>query len=431
MSLVIASPSPLHSTSTSSDYVFGALLDFDSQRNKRRKTQKLEVPELVLTKKKDKCKHPGSFGKICIICGERVRFGYIHKSLRLGNDEIDRLRSAYMKNLLSQKKLYLVLDLDHTLLNSTHLIDLTPEEEHLKAQSDSSLFMLESMDMMTKLRPFVHEFLKEASKMFEMYIYTMGSRDYALEMAKLLDPQGNYFNGRVISRDDHNTQKHQKGLDVILGQESAVVILDDSKNVWMKHKDNLIEMERYHFFASSCHQFGINCKSLSQLKTDETEHNGALASVLERLRRIHHMFFEQLDDNLDVASRDVRQVMKTVRKEVLEGCKIVFSRVFPTQFQAETHVLWKMAEELGATCSREIDASVTHVVSKNARTEKSLWAVKEQKFLVHPGWIEAANFLWQKQPEENFPVERRQAVILEEPSLTNEGSSQIPLAAMV
>lgn len=84
--------------------------------------------------------------------------------------------------------------------------------------------------MMTKLRPFVRTFLKEASEMFEMYIYTMGDRPYALEMAKLLDPKKEYFNAKVISRDD-GTQKHQKGLDIVLGQESAVLILDDTENV--------------------------------------------------------------------------------------------------------------------------------------------------------------------------------------------------------
>ena len=86
------------------------------------------------------------------------------------------------------------------------------------------------MHLMTKLRPFVRTFLKEASEMFEMYIYTMGDRPYAFEMAKLLDPGGEYFNSKVISRDD-GTEKHQKGLDVLLGQESAVLILDDTENV--------------------------------------------------------------------------------------------------------------------------------------------------------------------------------------------------------
>ncbi|KAJ9162833.1 hypothetical protein P3X46_022575 [Hevea brasiliensis] len=402
--------------------------DTENQRIKRSRVEKLENIEdpkrstsngsleqnLGASSSKDACIHPGSFGDMCILCGQKlneetgVTFGYIHKGLRLGNDEIMRLRNTDVKNLLCHKKLYLVLDLDHTLLNSTQLMHMTLEEEYLKSQIDSlqdvsngSLFMLDFMHMMTKLRPFVRTFLKEASQMFEMYIYTMGDRAYALEMAKLLDPRREYFNARVISRDD-GTQRNQKGLDIVLGQESAVLILDDTETAWTKHKDNLILMERYHFFASSCHQFGFNCKSLSELKSDESDSDGALASVLKVLRKIHHMFFDELVDNLD--GRDVRQVLKTVRKDVLKGCKIVFSRVFPTQFQAENHHLWKMAEQLGATCSRELDPSVTHVVSQEAGTEKSRWALKNKKFLVHPRWIEAANYLWQRQPEENFCV---------------------------
>ena len=34
--------------------------------------------------------------------------------------------------------------------------------------------------MMTKLRPFIHTFLKEESEVFEMYIYTMSDRLSAL-----------------------------------------------------------------------------------------------------------------------------------------------------------------------------------------------------------------------------------------------------------
>ena len=42
-----------------------------------------------------------------------------------------------MKNPLRHKKLYLVPDLDHTLLNSTGLRAMTSKEEHLKSQTDS------------------------------------------------------------------------------------------------------------------------------------------------------------------------------------------------------------------------------------------------------------------------------------------------------
>lgn len=363
----------------------------------------------------DACTHPGVMGGMCIRCGKKVEdesgvaFGYIHKNLRLADDEIARLRDKDLKNLLRHKKLYLILDLDHTLLNSTRLADISAEESYLKDQREvlpdavrSNLFKLDWIHMMTKLRPFVHTFLKEASSLFEMYIYTMGERPYALEMANLLDPGGIYFHSRVIAQSD-STCRHQKGLDVVLGQESAVLILDDTEVVWGKHRENLILMDRYHFFTSSCRQFGLKCKSLSELKSDENEADGALASVLKVLQRIHSLFFDpERGDN--IMERDVRQVLKTVRKEILKGCKIVFTGVIPIQCQPENHYYWKLAEQLGATFSTEVDESVTHVVSMNDKTEKSRQAVREEKFLVHPRWIEAANYLWRKPPEENFPV---------------------------
>lgn len=44
------------------------------------------------------------------------------------------------------------------------------------------------------------DFLREVSQLFELYIYTMGDRDYAAEMASFLDPEGLYFKGRTISK---------------------------------------------------------------------------------------------------------------------------------------------------------------------------------------------------------------------------------------
>ncbi|KAI3817169.1 hypothetical protein L1987_10958 [Smallanthus sonchifolius] len=399
------------------------------ERTKRRKISVLDGTEepngstshidqievLEASVKEDICTHPGFIGGMCIKCGEKmdnqsgVAFGYIHKDLRLANDEIARLRDRDLKNLLRHKKLYLVLDLDHTLLNSTRMSDITQDEGYLMNPDDpmqdglkGNLFKLPFMNMVTKLRPFVHTFLKEASNLFEMYIYTMGERAYALEMANLLDPGRLYFDSRIIAQGDC-TQRHQKGLDVVLGQESAVLILDDTEQVWTKHKDNLISMERYHFFASSCKQFGYKSKSLSEMRSDESDTDGALATVLKVLKQVHSMFFDpELGENF--AGRDARQMLRVVRSEVLKGCKFVFSRVFPTKFQAENHQLWMLAERLGATCSTEVDSSVTHVISTDMGTEKSRWAIQENKFLVEPRWLEAANFLWQRMPEERFPV---------------------------
>ncbi|MCE3052191.1 hypothetical protein HAX54_051779 [Datura stramonium] len=99
----------------------------------------------------DVCKHPGVMGGMCIRCGQKVEdesgvaFGYIHKNLRLADDEVARLRDKDLKNLLRHKKLYLVLDLDHTLLNSTRLPDISPEESYLKDQREVSAMAWKSV----------------------------------------------------------------------------------------------------------------------------------------------------------------------------------------------------------------------------------------------------------------------------------------------
>ncbi|MCL7035124.1 hypothetical protein MKW94_027881 [Papaver nudicaule] len=367
-----------------------------------------------LNSSSDECAHPSLIKGMCVKCGQMVddddvsavALGYIHKDLKVGSEELARLRDKDLKSLFGKKKLYLVLDLDHTLLNSTQCQHISPDEEYLTSQlqdlPDGNLFHVPSVHMFTKLRPFVRTFLKEASSMFEMYIYTMGERAYAMKMAELLDPERIYFDSRVISKDDC-TQKHQKGLDVVLGAESAVIILDDTEFVWQRHKENLVLMDRYHYFSSSGRSFGLNNRSLSELRTDESEPDGALATILEVLKCIHFLFFDPEGDG-DLMGRDVRQLLKAVRGEVLNGCKLVFSHVWGMEEKPENQKLWKLAEELGASCCKELDSSVTHVVSTDMRTEKSCWAVKHGKFLVHPRWLDTANFLWKRQPEENFAV---------------------------
>jgi TFIIF-interacting CTD phosphatase-like protein len=49
-------------------------------------------------------------------------------------------------------------------------------------------------------------------------------------MARLLDPTGRLFGERVISQQD-STSRKTKDLDVVLGAESAVLIIDDTEAV--------------------------------------------------------------------------------------------------------------------------------------------------------------------------------------------------------
>ena len=53
-----------------------------------------------------------------------------------------------------------------------------------------------------KLRPGLTEFLKEIDKLYELHIYTMGTKDYAKAITREIDPNGHLFKERILSRDE-------------------------------------------------------------------------------------------------------------------------------------------------------------------------------------------------------------------------------------
>lgn len=154
------------------------------------------------------------------------------------------------------------------------------KEEQDREKPQRHLFRFHHMGMWTKLRPGIWNFLEkvilniilcidydfmvdlkveslrclfghQASQLFELHLYTMGNKLYATEMAKVLDPTGALFAGRVISRGDDGDPEDgderipkSKDLEGVLGMESAVVIIDDSVRVWPHNKLNLIVVER-------------------------------------------------------------------------------------------------------------------------------------------------------------------------------------------
>lgn len=68
-------------------------------------------------------------------------------------------------------------------------------------------------------------------------------------MAKILDPHKKYFK-KVLSV-ENSTTRHVKHLDVALGVEEIVLIVDDTMTVWPNHTRNILKIERYHYFPAS------------------------------------------------------------------------------------------------------------------------------------------------------------------------------------
>lgn len=220
-------------------------------------------------------------------------------------------------------KLVLVLDLDNTLLHSAELEYLSPNETQLLNHSSPDLIQWNPEEpIVTKLRPFVHPFLKEASSMFELFIYTKASDSYARSMAKILDPENIYFcdNKKIISGETEPQPHGKKNLWLVERDRKHIVVVDDREDVWREHRDNLVQIETYNYFPVP----GAT-KSILQSGEDEEENTGALVGVLDVLRRVHTTFFHDPDQaSIPMQYRDVRAVLLEISEQqtMLKGCKL-------------------------------------------------------------------------------------------------------------
>lgn len=432
----------------------------EEQPRKRQRTSHLGVEA------NEVCEHSLVWGSICADCGAPVfasanaasestgvTFQYVARGLEASQQHASALKAEQLAIARSRRKLLLVLDLDHTLLNSCQHAELFAEElnairqwynnqidgernHHTNGDTEKDdknhatcdctrVHWIPNLFIYTKIRPFVDEFLYRASKLCDLYLFTMGSRVYAENMARLLDPhdQG-LFGSRVISAHDNNGY-YMKSLDIVVGQESSAVVIDDSAAVWAQHPENLLRIERYHFFSSSCRQFGIdetealisrghdegmdappldhlpashpseagcvNGTSELQIQQSQRQQDDSsirptpLQAFLRMVECVHASYFQDLDAGYEA---DVRQLMQQARSHVLDGVRIVFSRMFPASCTApESTNIWQEALSLGADCSMTVDSSTTHIVAGDSRTEKARDGRRVGAFIVSPRWL--------------------------------------------
>jgi RNA polymerase II C-terminal domain phosphatase-like 3/4 len=408
----------------------------DAPRVVRRKTNALGA--IKGASAGEACAHPAFMFDICVVCGERratedARGGaargrdegdgrglrghfttsmkYIHEGLTLSNEELEKAKREEKARVLQNGKLTLILDLDHTLLNSTQFKELTQEQhdllheciareaEGLKEGQRPMLYCLRHMGFFTKLRPHVFEFLESVSKICQPYVYTMGDKPYAREMVKLIDPEGTIFHGRVISNND-STSSHVKDLDIVLGGEASAIIVDDTERVWPQNQGNLIRLDRYHFFpgsASSFQQKGQSVMESSMVDEGELGSVGSravLLDVLAVIESVHRSFFKNTDDGEEP---DVRKLLiHPDRADLpLSGVKFMMSGVTTLgDRRPERHPLRLLASTLGAEFASSIERdgnTVTHVIARSSGTDKVKWARKTsgRVFVVEPGWLVA------------------------------------------
>lgn len=99
-----------------------------------------------------------------------------------------------------------------------------------------------------KVRPGLKEFFAKVAPLFEMHIYTMATRAYALQIAKIVDPTGELFGDRILSRDENGSLTTKSLAKLFPTDQSMVVVIDDRGDVW-NWCPNLIKVVPYNFFV--------------------------------------------------------------------------------------------------------------------------------------------------------------------------------------
>lgn len=226
----------------------------------------------------EECTHPTVMKDMCAECGADLRqeeqaatnasVPMVHSipELKVSEEQAQILGKADEKRLISDKKLVLLVDLDQTLIHTTN--DNIPP--NLKDVYHFQLYGPHSPWYHTRIRPRTPEFLKEISKYYELHICTFGARNYAHMIAMFLDPKGEFFSHRILSRDEcFNANSKTANLKALFPcGDNMVCIIDDREDVW-NYAPNLIHVKPYHFFK---HTGDINAPpGLAKKENDEID----------------------------------------------------------------------------------------------------------------------------------------------------------------
>ncbi|KAL1962079.1 hypothetical protein VTN77DRAFT_607 [Rasamsonia byssochlamydoides] len=236
----------------------------------------IEEP-ITVVEIEEPCAHEIQFGGMCAECGKdmtatnyntdvmdsmRAPIQMVHDNtaLTVSEREATRVEEDAKRRLLASRRLSLVVDLDQTIIHAT--VDPTVGEwkedknnPNHEAVKDVRAFQLTDDGpgmrgcwYYIKLRPGLEEFLQNISKLYELHIYTMGTRAYAQNIANIIDPDRKLFGDRILSRDESGSLTAKNLQRLFPVDTKMVVIIDDRGDVW-KWNPNLIKVSPYDFFV--------------------------------------------------------------------------------------------------------------------------------------------------------------------------------------
>jgi len=218
----------------------------------------------------------------------------------------------YGKELIENRKLILICDLDETLVTSVKLrqsildINISSKKEILQISP----------------RPHIDEFLKEISLLFELHISTFSPIEHANCLLKVIDSENKYFKS-ISSKDDMINGVKTENLKSKFSENlDMICIIDDRMSVW-NGCNNLIKIKPYNVFKSIKKILKNDPKysKINTLSKLEEEYNNIdysddyLLRLKESLKSLHEMYFKSISKNQNQFT-DIAPLIKSVKNEI-------------------------------------------------------------------------------------------------------------------
>ncbi|XP_033613316.1 RNA polymerase II subunit A C-terminal domain phosphatase [Fukomys damarensis] len=199
--------------------------------------------------------------------------------LMVSSEQAEKLGKEDQQRLHRNRKLVLMVDLDQTLIHTT--------EQHCPQMSNKGIFHFQlgrgEPMLHTRLHPHCKDFLEKIAKLYELHVFTFGSRLYAHTIAGFLDPEKKLFSHRILSRDECIDPFSKTGnlKNLFPCGDSMVCIIDDREDVW-KFAPNLITVKKYVYFPGTGDVNAPPGSRESQMRK-KVNHSSKDADVLEQV----------------------------------------------------------------------------------------------------------------------------------------------------
>ena len=316
----------------------------------------------------EKCKHDVVISSLCTFCGLSVTntqndsVGFAHSVYKLSYEKAKEIYEDLEVEMLKSQKLFLVLDLDNTLIHAEPFKRPGANSDKLELGFDVQQEGLTVLNFyrdqfVVKLRPFLKEFLETLSTKYHILVYTMGTRDYAESILRQVDPQGIYVSTeRLISRNEMGENKF-KSIKKVIYDGSLALILDDRSDVWGNIK-NLVYTQPY------------LCLENVQGKLNITRREDVfLYMIREMLEFIHEIFFLLYQKGEKIK---IYNIYYAIRRSLFVHERIAFYGLYQNEEELKNSTEYKSLKKLGATeIALEPSESTTLIFSRHSSKIKS------------------------------------------------------------